>query len=408
MTPLLRPRAIAVATAVFLAVDGPRSGARLRRLRPAGRPARRRAASCSPSWSPASSPSSAGRRSGHAARSSRSTALTRSASRSRAGPEERESRSVETEHDRVAQALADAEADRIGGRRWSASFGARLEGQRRRSRRRAPSRKRRLDQTDKRAAARSGACASRAEQSRRDEREWALHLRRQVWTAPGRARDALGDMRRTSARLVLRTAMTLVGAAEGAAALPRGRRQRRACSTSLRTRASTHDPTDSAVAQRFAREVIERDATVREDDEADSPASAAPRRTTRSRTCSRSRSTSRTSSGASSCCANSEGGFEEYDDDVLLALGDHAGAVLQNARLHDELRGSYVATVRVLAEAIEAKDPFLRGHSEEVSQLRRRASPTALGLEPRQRRGARVRLAAPRRRARSGSASGSC
>jgi hypothetical protein len=27
-------------------------------------------------------------------------------------------------------------------------------------------------------------------------------------------------------------------------------------------------------------------------------------------------------------CANRPGGFEELDDDVLLALGDHAGAVL--------------------------------------------------------------------------------
>jgi diguanylate cyclase (GGDEF)-like protein len=67
--------------------------------------------------------------------------------------------------------------------------------------------------------------------------------------------------------------------------------------------------------------------------------------------------------------ANKPGGFEDYDDDVLLALGDHAGAVLQNARLHGRLRNAYVATVRVLAEAIEAKDPFLRGHCDEVSDL---------------------------------------
>jgi HD-GYP domain-containing protein (c-di-GMP phosphodiesterase class II) len=67
--------------------------------------------------------------------------------------------------------------------------------------------------------------------------------------------------------------------------------------------------------------------------------------------------------------ANKPGGFNDYDDEVLLALGDHAGAVLQNARLHGRLRNAYVATVRVLAEAIEAKDPFLRGHCDEVSDL---------------------------------------
>jgi diguanylate cyclase (GGDEF)-like protein len=66
-------------------------------------------------------------------------------------------------------------------------------------------------------------------------------------------------------------------------------------------------------------------------------------------------------------CANREGGFEELEDDVLLAMGDQAGAILQNARLHQELRGSYLATVSMLAEAIQAKDPFLRGHSEEVT-----------------------------------------
>ena len=66
-------------------------------------------------------------------------------------------------------------------------------------------------------------------------------------------------------------------------------------------------------------------------------------------------------------CANRDGGFEELDDDVLLALGDHAGAVLENGRLHGELRSSYMSTVRMLSEAIEAKDPSLRLHSDEVA-----------------------------------------
>ena len=47
-------------------------------------------------------------------------------------------------------------------------------------------------------------------------------------------------------------------------------------------------------------------------------------------------------------CANRDGGFEGVDDDVLLSLGDHAGAVLQNATLQGERRTSYLATVRVL------------------------------------------------------------
>jgi HD-GYP domain-containing protein (c-di-GMP phosphodiesterase class II) len=66
-------------------------------------------------------------------------------------------------------------------------------------------------------------------------------------------------------------------------------------------------------------------------------------------------------------CANGEA--LEHDDEVLVALGDHAGAILENSRLHGELRGSYLATVKMLADAIEVKDPFLRGHSDEVSGL---------------------------------------
>jgi diguanylate cyclase (GGDEF)-like protein len=42
--------------------------------------------------------------------------------------------------------------------------------------------------------------------------------------------------------------------------------------------------------------------------------------------------------------------------------------VLENGRLRGDLRGAYVSTVQLLAEAIEAKDPFLRGHSDEVSE----------------------------------------
>ncbi len=67
-------------------------------------------------------------------------------------------------------------------------------------------------------------------------------------------------------------------------------------------------------------------------------------------------------------CTNREGGFRALDEEVLLAVGDHAGAVLQNARLHGDLRSAYLSTIRVLANAIELKDPGLRGHSDAVSE----------------------------------------
>jgi diguanylate cyclase (GGDEF)-like protein len=66
-------------------------------------------------------------------------------------------------------------------------------------------------------------------------------------------------------------------------------------------------------------------------------------------------------------CANKEGGFDEWDDDVLLALGDQAGAILQNGRLQGQLRDAYMSTVALLAEAVAAKDPFVHANAQEVS-----------------------------------------
>ncbi len=67
-------------------------------------------------------------------------------------------------------------------------------------------------------------------------------------------------------------------------------------------------------------------------------------------------------------CAKDDGDFADFDDEVLLALGDHAGAVLDTSRLQGELRTAYLGTVRSLADAIEAKDPGVRTHSEEVAR----------------------------------------
>ncbi len=82
-------------------------------------------------------------------------------------------------------------------------------------------------------------------------------------------------------------------------------------------------------------------------------------------------------------CLNSSS-YGEHDEEVLLALGDHAGAVLENNDLQSELRDSYVATVSMLAEAIRAKDPHLGGHSQDVSKYVARVA-EELGLDSRQR-----------------------
>jgi diguanylate cyclase (GGDEF)-like protein len=128
-----------------------------------------------------------------------------------------------------------------------------------------------------------------------------------------------------------------------------------------------NDPRESRLAQRFASEVIEKDTTILEDshdvdDDDGTPAdreidniAAIPIYI-------------RDEFSGVIVCANRSEGFEECEDDVLLAVGDQAGAVLENQRLRGGLRGAYFDTVQVLADAIQAKDPHLRGHSEEVVQ----------------------------------------
>jgi hypothetical protein len=138
------------------------------------------------------------------------------------------------------------------------------------------------------------------------------------------------------------------------------------------------DPSLDRWPHRFGGEALERDKTLREEDLLAIPIYI------------------RDEMNGVIVCVNEEGDFKGLEDEVLLALGDHAGAILQNARLHGELRGSYLATVTMLAEAIQAKDPFLRGHSEEVSAYVGAVAERAVdrGLVA---RAARVRLAPARR-----------
>ena len=206
----------------------------------------------------------------------------------------------------------------------------------------------------------------RIERARTAERDWNRELRSQV-VRLHRERGALGDVSDIR-QLVLRMAVVLLDAKKG---ILLSRKDEDGDGSPLDVVASEgfdHDPADSAVAHSFATEVLDRDAMVREDD---------------------SRSIEREGRTAADgeidslvavpiyiaddfsgvvICANREGGFEECEDDVLLALGDHAGAVLENQQLQGALRTSYLATVAMLAEVIEAKDPFLRGHSDEVSR----------------------------------------
>src|SRR3954471_18956049 len=202
-------------------------------------------------------------------------------------------------------------------------------------------------------------------QSARDaEREWNRELRRQV-VEMDRARGLLGDTHDVRA-LVLHIAVTLLEAEKGIL-LSREDEDGDGDLDVVCAEGFENDPRDSALAQRFAGRVIDHDETIREDghEVGEEDGTAADREIDNLVAIP---IYIQDDFHGVVVCANKDGGFHEYDDDVLVALGDHAGAVLENGRMRGDLRSAYVSTVQLLAEAIEAKDPFLRGHSDEVSE----------------------------------------
>ena len=203
----------------------------------------------------------------------------------------------------------------------------------------------------------------RIQRAREAEREWNRELRVQVLHMH-RERGALGahdDIR----DLVLRIALELLGAEKGLL-LSRQDADGDGNLDMVSVHGFEADPSKSHLAQHFAEEVIERDHTVRHDDWASREGATEADREIDNLVAIPIYIRDRFSGAV--VCANKPGGFDEEEDEVLLSLGDHAGAMLENSMLHGELRRSYLGTVRLLADAIEYKDPLLRGHSEEVSR----------------------------------------
>lgn len=70
--------------------------------------------------------------------------------------------------------------------------------------------------------------------------------------------------------------------------------------------------------------------------------------------------------GVISLINKQSGDFNKKDLQLLLTLANQASGVINGARLLEDLQASYLSTVRALSAAIDAKDPYTRGHSGRV------------------------------------------
>lgn len=75
--------------------------------------------------------------------------------------------------------------------------------------------------------------------------------------------------------------------------------------------------------------------------------------------------------------------FSRRDHRLLCALASHAAVAIENARLYESLGRNYWDTIRALARAIEARDPYTLGHSERVTHYALAAG-QELGLSQKQ------------------------
>ncbi len=71
------------------------------------------------------------------------------------------------------------------------------------------------------------------------------------------------------------------------------------------------------------------------------------------------------------CADKPDDDFNDEDVRSVLAVGSQALIAAENSQLRREIQEAYLATVAVMADAMEAKDSYTRGHSEMVSRYAR-------------------------------------
>ena len=60
--------------------------------------------------------------------------------------------------------------------------------------------------------------------------------------------------------------------------------------------------------------------------------------------------------------------FTEAERTMLVTLASQAAIAIENARLYENTQKAYFETIRSLAQALEARDAYTRGHSERVTE----------------------------------------
>lgn len=72
--------------------------------------------------------------------------------------------------------------------------------------------------------------------------------------------------------------------------------------------------------------------------------------------------------------------LRENEMNLLMTTANEAAIAIENSRMYENLQDAFVGTIRSLAETIDAKDTYTRGHSERVS-LYAEAIARGLGLQ---------------------------